>query len=158
MQFSDYPSKSVLEKSDKQGQRQGWRDWMSAASNFRDARSRASREEILARVSGKPTELLCYDDVPKQIRAARTSSRGLHDIPLDAIVGSVGRCTDFTRSFLPLRDSDESRWAHVELAWNELAGLPPIEVYQIGQVYFVLDGNHRVSVARHWARPTSRHT
>ena len=102
----------------------------------------------MARLSGKPAELLCYEEVPEQLRDVRTISRGLQDIPIDSIVGSVGRCTDFTRSFLPLLDNDQTRWSRVVLAWEELAGLPPIDAYQIGQVYFVLDGNHRVSAAR----------
>jgi hypothetical protein len=69
-------------------------------------------------------------------------------------VGSVGRYDDFTRSFLPRRDSDAGRWARVKAATLDLTGLPPIEVYQIGQAYFVLDGNHRVSVARQLGAPT----
>lgn len=76
------------------------------------------------------------------------SSRGLQEISLEAIVGSVGRYSDFTRSFLPLHNSDERRWAEVGAAVTSLEGVPPIEVYQVGEIYFVLDGNHRVSVAR----------
>jgi len=102
----------------------------------------------MARLTGKSAELLCYADVHPNLRATSSAPRGLQDIPIDAIVGSVGRCTDFTRSFLPMKDSDRARWANVELAVTDLKGLPPIEVYQIGQVYFVVDGNHRVSIAR----------
>jgi nucleotide-binding universal stress UspA family protein len=72
----------------------------------------------------------------------------LKEIPLHAIVGSVGRYTDFTRSFLPRQDSDQYRWAQVMVKVTDMEGLPPIEVYQIGEAYFVQDGNHRVSVAR----------
>jgi nucleotide-binding universal stress UspA family protein len=61
------------------------------------------------------------------------TERGVHEIPLAAIVGSVGRYSDFTRTFLPRQDSDQDR---------------SIEVYKVGEVYFVLDGNHRVSIAR----------
>jgi nucleotide-binding universal stress UspA family protein len=82
------------------------------------------------------------------LKAKETSKSELKEIPLDAIVGSVGRYDDFTRGFLPRRDSDEGRWAGVKVAVTELGGLSPIEVYQIGEAYFVLDGNHRVSVAR----------
>lgn len=82
------------------------------------------------------------------LRARSSREVGLRDIPLDAIVGSVDRYTDFTRSFLPLRDSDQERWARVQTQVSKLAGLPPIEVYQVGDAYFVRDGNHRVSVAR----------
>jgi hypothetical protein len=149
VRFSDSTRQNALPaKNDQPRPRKGWQGWSSAMRDFRRARSRASAEKIVARLSGKPAELLCYKDVPERMRTVRTVSRGLQDIPIDAIAGSVGRCTDFTRSFLPLQDSDQARWAKVKMAWNDLDGLPPIEVYQIGQVYFVLDGNHRVSVAR----------
>jgi hypothetical protein len=144
MQFLDMPMKRVQE-DDRDGQ---LKSWASANQDFRRARSRATLEEIMARLTGRSAELLCYPDVRQNLRATTPTSRGLQDIPLDAIVGSVGRCTDFTRSFLPLKDSDRARWAKVELAMLDLRGLPPIEVYQIDQVYFVLDGNHRVSIAR----------
>ena len=67
---------------------------------------------------------------------------------MDAIVGSVGRYHDFTRKFLPKSSINEDRWARVMASSQGLSGLPPIEVYRIGEVYFVRDGNHRVSVAR----------
>jgi nucleotide-binding universal stress UspA family protein len=121
---------------------------MAAMEDFHRARRRAFIENLMARLSGKSTELLSYDDVLNKLKARGGAERGLRDIPLGAIVGSVGRYTDFNRSFLPLRDEDGTRWTRVEMAMNGLAGVPPIEVYQIGEAYFVLDGNHRVSVAR----------
>lgn len=120
----------------------------SALDDFRRARERAWLEEIMASLTGKSAALLSYDEVKEKLRASGGSARGLQEIPLAAIVGSVGRYTDFTRSFLPRHDSDAQRWAGVQLAAAGLVGLPPIDVYQIGDVYFVLDGNHRVSVAR----------
>jgi hypothetical protein len=119
-----------------------------AREDFRRAHTRAVLEQIGARLRGESAALVCYDDVQEAVSADSRISRGLQDIPIDAIVGSVGRCTDFTRTFLPLRDETEGRWARVELAATSLAGLPPIDVYKIGDVYFVHDGNHRVSVAR----------
>ncbi len=120
----------------------------TAMEDFRKARRRANLERILARLAGKSADLLSYDEVRHQLRAHSRTSRGLQEIPLDAIVGSVGRYSDFTRSFLPRQDSDEDRWARVKVAQTSLGGLPPIDVYQIGDAYFVRDGNHRVSVAR----------
>lgn len=120
----------------------------SAVEDFRSARRQAGLEEILARLSGRSTDLLSYEDVRKKLKLRSSSARGLHDIPLEHIVGSVGRYTDFTRSFLPRRSSDEERWARVKVATIDSAGLPPIEVYQVGDAYFVRDGHHRVSVAR----------
>ena len=123
--------------------------YQTAVQDFRRARKRAALQRLVARLRGKSDELLAYEDVREQLRAAgRTIDHGLQEIPLDAIVGSVGRYKDFTRDFLPKRDSDEDRWARVKAAVIDMVGLPPIEVYQVGEVYFVIDGNHRVSVTR----------
>ena len=120
-----------------------------AIRDFRRARREAAIQQILARVTGKSADLLCFDDVRQQLRTTGEEvERGLQEIPLDKIVGSVGRYKDFTRSFMPKRDSDEERWAQVKAATLDMTGYPPIEVYQMGDAYFVKDGNHRVSVAR----------
>jgi nucleotide-binding universal stress UspA family protein len=121
---------------------------MQAVNDFHRARRQASLELIMARLRGKSAYLLSYEEVRDKLKARSTKRAELRDIPLDAIVGSVGRYTDFTRSFLPLQDQDEQRWARVQLAVTDMRGVPPIDVYQIGEVYFVRDGNHRVSVAR----------
>lgn len=120
----------------------------SAVEDFHRARDRAALRELLSRLTGDSVQLLSYDEVRKSLRLQGGIARGLKDIPLDAIVGSVGRYSDFTRDFLPRRDVEPERWARVKLAASGLIGLPPIDVYQIGEVYFVIDGNHRVSVAR----------
>jgi nucleotide-binding universal stress UspA family protein len=120
----------------------------SAVEDFRRARRQASLQQIVARLTGKSAELLAYEHVRQKLKARGFSEQGLKEIPLDAVVGSVGRYTDFTRSFLPRQDSDEGRWARVKVAMTDMRGVPPIQVYQIGQAYFVQDGNHRVSVAR----------
>jgi hypothetical protein len=69
-------------------------------------------------------------------------------IEISKIIGSVGRYRDFDRAFLPLSGADAERWKRLDVAMNELRDLPPIDVYKIGDVYFVRDGNHRVSVAK----------
>lgn len=122
----------------------------SSIADFRAARQQAALQQVLARLTGRSTELLSYDLVTRQLQTLGSADRGLREIPLDAIVGSVGRTNDYTRDFLPRQDSDEDRWARVkQAASNPLrGGLPPIQVYQVGQAYFVLDGHHRVSVAR----------
>jgi nucleotide-binding universal stress UspA family protein len=120
----------------------------AAIQDFRRARRQAVLREIMARLTGQSIGLLSYEQVRQMLKATGSSARGLRDIPLDAIVGSVGRYNDFTRDFLPLQDETENRWARVEMAAYSQGGVPPIEVYQLGDVYFVEDGNHRVSVAR----------
>ncbi len=122
---------------------------LPAREDFRRARRQANLQQVYGRVTGKTDVLLNYDDVRRALKAKTQIDRGLHEIPLDAIVGSVGRYADFTRSFLPLSDNMEERWAKVYSVASDGAGWPPIQVYKIGDAYFVLDGNHRVSVARH---------
>jgi hypothetical protein len=77
-------------------------------------------------------------------------------VPLDHIVGSVGRYQDFTRAFFPRRDELQDRWQRIDRLVVAGRSLPPIELYKVGQVYFVRDGNHRVSVARQHRLPTLR--
>lgn len=119
-----------------------------AIEDFHRARRQAITEQILSRLSGKSIDALSYEHVRKLLKGTEQNAPKLRNIPVDSIVGSVGRYTDFTRSFLPKGSVDESRWAGVKIAATGLVGLPPIEVYQIGDVYFVFDGNHRVSVAK----------
>jgi nucleotide-binding universal stress UspA family protein len=125
-------------------------NYQSALQDFNEARLKASLEEALARLTGKSNELLSYDEVAKKLKLYARADRGIQEIPLNAIVGSVGRYTDFTRTFLPRKPEDQDRWARVKAAIVDPAGmgLEPIEVYKVGEVYFVLDGNHRVSIAR----------
>lgn len=128
--------------------------YSAALNDFHQARNRALLGAVLARLTGSERRLLAYDDVRRELRLAGGVERGIREIPLDAIVGSVGRYADFSRDFLPLRESNRGRWAAVKAAVDSLTGLPPIEVYQIGEAYFVRDGNHRVSVARRLGAPT----
>ncbi len=124
-----------------------------ALEDFRRARLKASLHDAIARLTGSSTELLSYDDVRKQLRAVESPIKQLKEIPVNAIVGSVGRYHDFTRDFLPRTDSDKARWSKIKELMLSQQGVPPIEVYQIGDAYFVKDGNHRVSVAREMDSP-----
>ena len=119
-----------------------------AVFDFQNARRKADMQDLLALLTGRSTELLSYEEVRTKLHAIEGSRRELQDIPIESIVGSVGRYTDFNKNFLPLHESDKERWSRVMIEATGSMGLPPIEVYQIGEVYFVLDGNHRVSVAK----------
>jgi hypothetical protein len=103
-------------------------------------------KEVLSLLDRGPTELLPFEEVRKRLKLRPGLFRGLRKILLDRIIGSVGRYHDFDRAFLPRRTDD--RWQRINAAWQRGEQLPPIEVYQVGDVYFVRDGNHRVSVAR----------
>ncbi len=129
-------------------------EFTQAVRDFRAARQRAGLQQVLARLTGRPADLLPFEQVREILRGRSTLPRGLQEIPLDAIVGSVGRYADFTRSFMPLTDAQGQRWARVKAMAEGQAGLPPIEVYKIGETYFVRDGHHRVSVAKEMGADT----
>ena len=128
----------------------GNQNYLSAMHDFNNARRKAAIQEILARLAGKSSELLSYEEVVEKLKLNVRTERGVHDIPLKAIVGSVGRYNEFTRGFLPLKSGDQVRWARVKTMVDDPlgTGMPPIDVYKVGEVYFVSDGNHRVSIAR----------
>ena len=119
-----------------------------AASDFRRARRRADLREVLSALGARDAKLLSYDDVRRRLHAVESPASSLKDVPLAAIVGSVGRTVDFTREVLPRTDADKARWVGVKVAMTGLEGTPPVDLYRIGDAYFVRDGNHRVSVAR----------
>ncbi len=119
----------------------------SAVRDFQDARIKAALQAIISHFTGKSNRLLSYDEVAKKLKLHGRTDRGVRPIPVNAIIGSVSRYTDFSRTFLPLQKQDEQRWAMVKASSAE-GSMPPIEVYKVGEVYFVLDGNHRVSIAR----------
>lgn len=120
---------------------------------FNDARLQAFMERIVNHLRGKPVSLLNFDDVRQRLNLHNEYYKGLQEVPLGRIVGSVGRYDDFTGSFLPRKGSMEERWSRI-YALTTVQGLPPIELYKVDDVYFVKDGNHRVSVARRLDTPT----
>lgn len=128
--------------------------YKQALQDFRRARQEAAMRQLLHRITGEDDELLAYNEITDRLEVTETVEHGVREIPLDAIVGSVGRAEDFTREFLPKRDSDAERWARVKSAVIDMKGWTPIDVYQVGEAYFVKDGNHRVSVSRQLGNKT----
>ncbi len=130
--------------SDREGYTPG-----EAAYRFERMQSRRLVHSLVSLFSSRPDpSLLSFEQVQTLLRSTTGVSRGTRMIPISHIVGSVGRYRDFDRAFLPLNPASEERWKRIDVAMHAPQGLPPIDVYQVGEVYFVKDGNHRVSVAR----------
>lgn len=121
---------------------------LSSNQKFSDVRGQAFYRSVLHFLKGEPDKLLSFDKVQTMLKLNHTHYLGLQNVELDKIVGSVGRYEDFTREFLPKRDSNEFRWRRIYDLSEAQEGIPPIELYKVGEAYFVRDGNHRVSVAR----------
>jgi hypothetical protein len=118
-----------------------------AAIEWSHVSRKAATEELLDKIRFHRKTLVPFEEVRKGLKLRHPSYKGIHEIHLDQIVGSVGRYNDFTRTFLPRSKSIGERWQRVSAAMSSL-GTPPIELYKVGDAYFVSDGNHRVSVAR----------
>lgn len=119
-----------------------------ARINFDTARRKAFWNEIISFLSGRPNRLLSWDEVRDKLGVRGQVYWGIRAVPVDKIIGSVGRYRDFDRVFLPTQDRTASRWRSIACAHYDDVSLPPVKLYKIGDAYFVLDGNHRVSVAR----------
>lgn len=115
---------------------------------FRQNLNRATIVDLLGLVTGADTDLYSYHEVTNRLKAHQQVEMGTEMVPLNKIVGSVGRYKDFTRTFLPRKGVNAERWTRVDAAMNSLEGVPPVDLFKIGDVYFVRDGNHRLSVAR----------
>lgn len=118
------------------------------AADFRAAREKAFLRSILALLIGKKRRLMAWDEVADKLKLRGLIARGVQSVPIDKIVGSVGRYRDFDDAFLPVSNDLSERWRSVNRAFYHEVSLPPAKLYKVGDVYFVLDGNHRVSVAK----------
>ncbi len=117
-------------------------------ADFSVARGRAFFNRLLTALSGHPRQLLVYDEVREKLRLGGPVYRGVQPVPVEKIIGSVNRYRDFDRLFLPTQSHTRDRWRRINRAWYQDISLPPVLLYKVGDVYFVVDGNHRVSVAR----------
>lgn len=135
---------------------------MSTGSPSQDAQhdfSRARRARLLAdvarRLRGEPDDvamILPFEEVVDALGVVGREDAGLQVVPLDAIVGTVDRAADFDRGFRPTSPRLRSRWERIAAAQRRGESLPPISLYKVGDLYFVRDGHHRVSVAKSLGR------
>lgn len=130
-------------------------DWESSANpylasadeDWGRARRKVLYQQVVCAITQCSVDMMSFGAVREHLRLGLPHYRGLQEIRLDQIRGSVGRYNDFTSAFLPRKDHMRERWKRVDEI--VVAGkAPPIEVYKVGQAYFVIDGNHRVSAAR----------
>jgi hypothetical protein len=125
-------------------------------ADFTHARRRARLRAVVAHIRREhaSTRLLSFDDVRRELAANNRRHRRARVVEVEEIVGSVGRWKDFDRSFLPARAGVGQRWKRIDRAFQRGEDLPPVELYEIGDDYFVVDGHHPVSVARYHDVPT----
>jgi hypothetical protein len=116
--------------------------------DFTRARNKALFNEIQHFMSPDEATLISFTDIKSLLKPKDEVYIGMKTIPVDKIVGSEGRYKDFDNQFFPKSNFLKDRWEHVDEAALQSITLPPIKVYELAGLYFVRDGNHRVSVAK----------
>jgi len=124
---------------------------IDAQNDFLRVRRHAAAARVAARLRGEPNDVrtvLPYEEVIEALGFVSERSVGVEVVALDAIVGTVDRERDFDRSFRPTSGRVRSRWENIAAAMRRGEPMPPVDLVRIGEIYFVRDGHHRVSVAR----------
>jgi hypothetical protein len=120
----------------------------TANQDFSRALFKGFWRDVFSQLTQRSNSLLPFDEVRQHVQLRGQHYAGLQQVPMEKIVGSVNRYQDFDRAFLPRQTFTKSRWMSIDRAHLMDENLPPVELYKIGDVYFVKDGNHRVSVGR----------
>src|SRR5271154_3250653 len=124
---------------------------MDAQHDFVRARRRATIARLISRLRGEPGDVggvLPSEEVIAALGFVSEPSPGLRVVPVDAIVGSVDRSRDYDRRFRPTSGRSRGRWEQIAAAARRGESFPPVDLLRVGELYFVRDGHHRVSVAR----------
>ncbi len=119
-----------------------------ASEDFNRAKNKARFNSIFNIINPEKKELLSYYDVKNMAKPKSQRYRGMQVVNINKIIGSEGRYKDFNKAFLPKKEHLRRRWESIDRAHLSDVILPPISLFKIGDVYFVRDGNHRVSVAK----------
>jgi hypothetical protein len=119
-----------------------------AHDDFDRARWKAFWRRVTTLITRKSNQLLPFDEVRGRLPLKGQHYLGLRQVPIDKIVGSQGRYLDFDRAFLPVQARTRDRWISIDKAHYHHVPLPAVDLFKMGDIYFVKDGNHRVSVAR----------
>jgi hypothetical protein len=123
-----------------------------ALQDFAQAFRQAFWRDWLSRLTRKNNNLLPFEQARQQLSFKGQHHRGLYAVPVDKIIGSVNRYLDFDRAFFPRQIRTRDRWLSIDRAFYNDIALPPVELLKVGEIYFVSDGHHRVSVARMWGQ------
>lgn len=128
---------------------------LRAHEDFDSARFKAFRRAIRATLTRRSRRLRSLDRVLEAAGLEGRAFGGVREIPLDKVVGSAvaeAKAADFDPGFLPVNRRLRDRWTRIYTAMVEGDELPPIDVYKLDDNYYVIDGHHRVSVARNLGR------
>jgi len=124
------------------------RQYNAAISHFRSTLAKGKVFRLKRRVLRRPQFLYDLDNLKSELSLRGSCYSGIQVVPISSIIGSEGRVADFDMEFHPISETSRQRWINMAIVYLSRLPLPPIELIQVGDAYFVRDGHHRVSVSR----------
>jgi hypothetical protein len=131
------------------GQHSQDRQWMRVSSNFEAALRKSRQGQIWDAILFRSNKLRTFDEAMQNHRLIERFDLGASIVPVEKIIGSMGRQHDFDQNFMPRHEHLSPRWQSVDHAYYMGTTLPIIELLKLDDEYYVVDGHHRVSVARY---------
>lgn len=124
------------------------RQYNTALSQFKSTLLKGRIFRLAAKVFHRKSRLYDLNALKPDLHVRGSFYAGIKVVLIDAIIGSEGRITDFDMEFHPLHEKARERWVNLAIAYVARLPLPPIQLIQVGEAYFVRDGHHRLSVSQ----------
>jgi hypothetical protein len=120
----------------------------SMYEEFRRLHNKAVRSKFFSLITRRYHGLLNLGEMQKRLKVTARTHGGLRLVPIEKIRGSLNRTNDFDAEFRPLQEHTRDRWVNIAIAHSRDESLPPVELIELDDMYFVTDGHHRISVAK----------
>ena len=145
--FENNFNKNLLVQSELQARSIHVRRYNTAVNYFKSAMFKGGLSRLKRRILGRQSWLYDLVSLKSQITFQGSSYSGIKIVNVDDIIGTEGRAANFDIDFYPVSEQSRERWTNMAVAYLAGIPLPPVELIQVGDVYFVRDGHHRISVA-----------
>jgi hypothetical protein len=145
-QYSFSPNAEVLSSGNSRNYYP--RQYNMALNKFHSMLQKGRISRLKRRILHRPERLYDLETLKQKLSVHGSSYAGIQIVSISSIIGSEGRTTDFDIDFAPLSEAGRERWVNMAMAYLSHIPLPPIQLIQVGEAYFVRDGHHRISVSR----------
>lgn len=145
--MSPFNNRHVLDDSSS-NKEQFLRKYDTALNRFKATWIKGIVSRLFAVLRRRRTCLYDLNDIKSGLKLDSSHYSGVKVVPIDSIIGTEGRASDFDMGFHPRNEESRERWVNMAMVYLCCFSLPAVQLTQIGDAYFVRDGHHRISVAR----------
>jgi hypothetical protein len=124
------------------------RQYNTALNRFKAMLAKGKFARLKRKILRRPEFLYDLNALKPELSLRGSCYSGIQVVPIGSIIGSEGRTADFDMDFHPMSESARERWVNMAIVYLSRLPLPPIQLIQVGDAYFVRDGHHRISVSR----------